>query len=72
MARVKALFSMEHNGSKKKGDVFEVSDKMADDLLRRGLVSRLKDVAPGDGRPDKLVVEKLAKQTSAKTKSGNK
>ena len=46
MARVKALFGFNHDGAKKKGQVFEVSDKVAEQLLQRGMVSRLADAAP--------------------------
>lgn len=38
MVKVEAIYPFEHDGSRKRGDVFEVSERHAELLQKRGLV----------------------------------
>lgn len=48
MTRVIALQSMEHGGPRRRGDAFEVSPQVAEQLARRGLARALGDDVPLD------------------------
>lgn len=55
MIKVEALQSFEHSGARKPGDRFQVSDRHAADLSRRGMVrvldGKLADPPPAGGEP---------------------
>lgn len=48
MTRVVALQSMDHGGQRRRGDAFEVSPQVAEQLARRGLARLLGDGVPLD------------------------
>ena len=79
MAGVTALQNFEHDGAKRRGDYFEVSDNIAKKLKARGLVvldSEAQPLRPYQAAGEKLsalpVVQVLPQTIAKKSKHGKK
>lgn len=65
MLKVKALRSFEHNGSRKKGSIFRLTDNTAHDLAQRGLVSVLVEPPKADVCPKQAAGQKSSASPAA-------
>ncbi|WP_165477546.1 hypothetical protein [Alcaligenes faecalis] len=50
--KVKATFSFEHDGTKRRGDVFDVSDRVGSQLVDKGLAVAVDDDAEAGAAPN--------------------
>lgn len=49
--KVKALILIDHHGIKKVGDIFDVSDRSGNELIRRGLAVLCEDTPAEEVKP---------------------
>lgn len=65
MLKVKALRSFEHNGSRKKGSIFKLTESTAHDLAQRGLISVVVEPPKAEERPKQAAGQKSSASPAA-------
>lgn len=62
MIKVEAIYPLTHDGDRKRGDVFEVSERHAELLTRRGLVRTPGEKPKAEPKQQKAEAKKVDKQ----------